>query len=230
MQTRSDIREGMIVRASDGEKLGKVYALQADSFLIEKGIFFPKEYVARFEDVVDIRDGDIYLNRTKADLQEMGTARGERWGYADENLGTAETRVGISEEVRVPLVEEELTAEKRMKETGRVRVTKEVVTEEKHITVPVTREEVRVERVPASGAARVDDATFQKQSVTIPVREEEVEITKRPVVREEVRVSKTAHQEQRTASATVRRETADVDEDKNLRRDRLVDDDDLKKT
>lgn len=112
----------------------------------------------------------------------------------------------------MPLVEEELSVEKHAREAGPVRVRKDVVTEEKQVTVPVTREEVHVERVPSTGEAGAGTSAFREQEVTMPVREEEIEIHKRPVVKEEVRVSKQARQEEKSASATLRKEVADVDE------------------
>ena len=47
------------------------------------------------------------------------------------------------------------------------------------VSVPVTREEVRGERVPVDrGEARGDEARLDEGTVSIPVREEEVEIRK----------------------------------------------------
>jgi uncharacterized protein (TIGR02271 family) len=131
----------------------------------------------------------------------------------------------------MPLAEEELSAERKTREAGRVTLKKDVVTEEKTIKVPVTREEVRVERTPVSaGEARTGEGTFEKSAVTIPVHEEEIEVTKRPVVKEEVRVTKTPYTEQRTASETVRKEVADVEEEGDIRRAPNLESPDLKKT
>lgn len=47
----------------------------------------------------------------------------------------------------VPLREEELQVRRgEMRETGRIRVLKTVHTEDKHFTVPLRREDVRIER------------------------------------------------------------------------------------
>jgi len=78
--------------------------------------------------------------------------------------------------------------------------------------VPVTREEVHVERVPASAAAP-SDARFSGDAVRVPVTEEEVKVTKRPVVKEEVRLSKVAHTDHRDVDETVRREKAKIERD-----------------
>ena len=117
-----------------------------------------------------------------------------------------------SEEVRVPVAEEELGAERRQREAGAVKVHKEVTTEHRQIGVPVTREEVHVERVPVQGGeARGGEARFEKGDVRVPVREEEVEIRKRPVVKEEVRLRKDRVTEQRAAEADLRKERVDVE-------------------
>ena len=205
-RTRQDVKEGLVVRTADGEKLGRIVRCEADSFVIEKGIFFPTDFVARYDDVADVRDGEVQLGRRAADLSDSGS-RSSRGA-------TASIPHGATEQVSVPVAEEELSAEKKTKEAGRVHLRKEVHTEQRQISVPVTREEVHVERVPAGNReAGPGDATFQQSDVTIPVREEEVEIRKRPVVREEVRVSKTSREEQRVASAEVRKESAELEEE-----------------
>jgi uncharacterized protein (TIGR02271 family) len=200
---RRDIEQGLLVRTAEGEKLGRVVRCEQDTFIIEKGIFFPTDYVARYDDVADVRDREVYLKRGAADLRGSGST----------------TRAGTKEQVSVPVMEEELSAQKRTKEAGQVRVRKEVVTERKDISVPVTREQVHVERVPTGGREpRPGEATFQRGEVTIPIREEEVEVRKRPVVREEVRVSKTGRQEERVASGEVRKEKAEIEEEGDVRR------------
>jgi len=81
------------------------------------------------------------------------------------------------------------------------------------VTVPVTREEVRVERVPAGRDASAGESDFASQDVAVPVMEEEVTVSKRPVVREEVRISKQSRQEQRPVRAQVRREEVEIEDD-----------------
>ncbi len=53
--------------------------------------------------------------------------------------------------------EEELVVDKRKRETGRARLRKYVVTDDVEVTVPVSREEIRVDRAPVSDAD-ADDA------------------------------------------------------------------------
>jgi len=70
MMDRSRIREGMAVYSSDGEKLGKVLTCDEHTFVIEKGFFFPKDYVARYDYVADVRGDEIQLSLTKDGFRE----------------------------------------------------------------------------------------------------------------------------------------------------------------
>lgn len=110
------------------------------------------------------------------------------------------------------LHEEELRATKTPVRKGEVKVRKEVVTEKKTLTVPVTREEVVIERRPA-GSRRVSSSAIKAgEEIRIPVKAEQVRVTKEPVVTEEVRVGKRQVQESRTVSGTVRKERARVEQ------------------
>jgi uncharacterized protein (TIGR02271 family) len=207
---RWGVREGMAVFSSDGEKLGKVAAADASTFTIEKGFFFPKDYVARYDEIAGVTGDEIRLTLTKDAFIEMRESGA--YGYGITRGSTDTTRTS-GEDIRVPVAEEELDVVKRDREAGEVRLRKDVVTETKHVDVPVTREEVRVERVPVSGerAAAAGEKAFEKDSVSMPIHEEEVEIHKRPVVKEEVRLRKDRITEQRAAEADVRKERVDVE-------------------
>ncbi|MCI0573418.1 MAG: hypothetical protein L0Y66_21955 [Myxococcaceae bacterium] len=61
MYDRMSIQEGMNVRSADGHKLGKVFAIGEKEFQVEKGLFFPKDYLASYSDIADIRGHDIIL-------------------------------------------------------------------------------------------------------------------------------------------------------------------------
>lgn len=211
MFDRSQLKEGMHVKSADGHSLGKIVRLDADSFIIEKGLFFPKEYVARYDRVGNVKDGEVFLMARGEEL------KGER--TTEEKKEYAGTRpAGHTEETRIPLTEEELVVQKKVREAGEVHVEKHVVTEQKQVTVPVTREEVHVERVAATPGAqeRAGEGAFEESVTTIPVREEEVEVTKRPVVKEELRVSKEVRPEERRYAEEVRKENAEIKEKGDL--------------
>ena len=110
----------------------------------------------------------------------------------------------------VQLRQEELRARKDVVEAGAVGVRKDVVAEQKTMDVPVTREEVVVERH-AVERRPSDRPIGEGETIEVPVREERVEVEKRPVVYEEVSVGKREVQETERVSGTVRREEARVE-------------------
>jgi uncharacterized protein (TIGR02271 family) len=226
------IREGLPVYSRDGESLGKVVGLSDDFIEIEKGLFFPKNFTVRYDDINDIRDDSVYLSLAANELSEWRSDAYVGWEQADRiNTGSlaAEPRTEFrdrysdwsSEEVKVPVVEEQLEAKKTSESAGSLRLRKIVHTELKHFTVPVMREEVRVERVPVAdreaGSAPTADS-FSEKTIDIPVMEEKVTVTKRPVVKEEVRVTKERVTVDRDVSGEIRKEEVRVEGEEELKR------------
>jgi uncharacterized protein (TIGR02271 family) len=111
---------------------------------------------------------------------------------------------------RMQVREEVLQAHKQPVETGEVRVRKEVHTEHKSIDVPVQHEEVYIERRPAHGTAPAGEIRAGEE-IRIPVREEQVEVTKHPVVKEEVEVGKRVVQDHERVAGDVRKEEVRVE-------------------
>ncbi len=111
----------------------------------------------------------------------------------------------------MPLAEERLDVSKHDRDAGEVRLKKDVVTEHERVDVPVEKERVHVERVPADRGAAPGEGAFRETTASRPVHEEEVEIRKRPVVKEEVRLRKDKQIEQRAAEADVRKERASIE-------------------
>ena len=144
---------------------------------------------------------------------------------ADMTTGaTAETtRVETGDALRVPVREEELTAVKRQRELGGVRVEKDVVAEERVLEVPVTEERVRVERRVVDRPVEAGDATaFEEGVIEVPIRGEEVELQKQARVVEEVEIGKEAVQRTEEVAGTVRREEVRVGEVQNAAETRTV--------
>jgi uncharacterized protein (TIGR02271 family) len=112
---------------------------------------------------------------------------------------------------RLQLREEQLDVEKERVQAGEVRLRKEVVTEQRNVEVPVTREEVVIERHAAAGNEPAEGAIGEGEEVRIPLMEEEVRVDKTPVVREEVSVRKRQVQDTEQVSETVRREEARIE-------------------
>jgi len=126
----------------------------------------------------------------------------------DVNRGGTHRRAEEGE--RLQLREEELVAQKRMVEAGEVEIRKDVVSEQRTVEVPVTREEVVIERHPVERRVVDGGINATNEVIEVPVREEEVSFEKRVVVTEEVEIGKRAVQETRTASDTIRKEVLDV--------------------
>lgn len=206
LSTHPDVRTGMDAYTVDGEKLGEVRRLDEDSITIEKGWFFPKDFTVRYDDVVDTREDHVIVRESRGDLDAWRDDRYAGWSEYDQ--------ANAAEETRMPLHEEELEAERRQRQ-GEVRLHKTVHTETRHMEVPVTREEVVVERVPVEEPGRdVGDRAFGEEEARIPIVEEEVEVRKRPVVKEEVRARKERHTEKRDVSGKVRKEDVRVERDR----------------
>lgn len=124
----------------------------------------------------------------------------------------ATNRARAEGEQTLHLHEEQLRATKERAQAGEVRVGKEVVEEEKTVDVPVTREEVYVERRP--GDQQPDAHAFDEhtgQTIRVPVSEETVEVEKVPVETEEIAVGKRIVQDTERVTDTVRREEARIE-------------------
>ena len=111
--------------------------------------------------------------------------------------------------------EEELSVGTTERESGRVRLRKYVVNDEVTKTVPVRREEVRVEREPitdANAGDALDGPAISEEEHEIVLHDEEVVAEKRVVPKERVRLDKDVEVDERTVSEDVRREEIEVDD------------------
>ncbi|GAB2980582.1 PRC and DUF2382 domain-containing protein [Amycolatopsis acidiphila] len=138
-------------------------------------------------------------NRTAGSRGRMEGARGR--GEAGEAMTRSE---------------EQLKVGKEQVETGRVRLRKYTVTEEQQIRVPVTHEEVRVEREPITdgerGNARIGD---EEQEMTLHAERARVE--KEAVPMEKVRLRKEDVTEEQSLSGEVRKEQIEVEDGRDKR-------------
>jgi uncharacterized protein (TIGR02271 family) len=120
--------------------------------------------------------------------------------------------------------EERLVAGTRTEEAGEARLRKYVVTEQQEVSVPVSREEVRLEREP------ITDANIGKAMDGPDISEEEHEVTlraERPVVDteavpvERVRLGKETVTDTERVAGEVRKEQIEFDDETSSRRDRI---------
>jgi uncharacterized protein (TIGR02271 family) len=239
---KSTITDGMSVYGSDGDKVGTIVSVGPSYVVVEKGFFFPTDYYIPFSAIASQSENGIYLNVSKdaalnqgwdvpptaattyAENAGVGTAEnltatpaadvtGAGWTGAAVNqpLG-ADTVLEEGETVVVPVFEEELTATKTPYERGEVRVAKDVVTEERVLDVPVTEEEVHVQRRAVDRPVEAPERAFEERVIEVPLRGEDVELQKRVRVAEEVEISKQPVERTERVTGTVRREEVHVDE------------------
>ena len=128
--------------------------------------------------------------------------------YATDT-GAAQT-TGTEDAQRLKLREEQLQVQKQPVETGEARLRKDVVEEQKSMDVPVTHEEVYIERRPGSGQPS-DTPVGESETYRVPVREEQVTTSKQAVETGEVAIGKKQYQETKPVSDTVRREEAHIE-------------------
>jgi len=227
MDTRQ-ISVGDEVFGSDGGKVGEVAIVYPAYIVVEKGFFFPTDYSIPYSAIASSGGRQVYLNVTKDEALNSG------WDVAPADLETATTTATVAadddylastsmrsgeavatgaEELRIPVIEEELTATVRPVEAGAVRIEKDVVTEDRVLEVPVTEERLRIERrIVDRAATDADAALFEETLVEVPLRTEAVDIHKEARVKEEIVISKEAVQHTERVADTVRREEVRVDE------------------
>jgi len=135
-------------------------------------------------------------------------AAGQR-GRQATGRQTADRR-GAADAAEVTLAEEKLDVGTRRVESGRVRLVKHTVTEQRNITVPVTHEEVRVVREPAQGEP---GRAFADEQAEVTLHREEPVVQKRTEATERVRLEKDAVTEQKDIKGEVRKERVEVERD-----------------
>jgi uncharacterized protein (TIGR02271 family) len=160
------------------------------------------------------------------DYQAADTDTGRDGVYDDEQDTTVgRDTSGPTTDDAMTRSEEELRVGTQTRERGRARLRKYVVTETQQVTVPVQREEVRVEREPITDA-NLDAATsgpaISEEEHEVTLREEEVVVDKRAVPKERVRLDTETVTEERQVAEEVRKEQIEVDGDQPTYRDDRV--------
>lgn len=224
----SEIRKGMTVYDVDGEKVGTVdevgrSAVRLSSGFLGLGGGRDLPLTAFASQTTD----ELRLSMRKDQLDERGSAYasedperhpasrpGEReqhlLGQHQQDRASAGGARREEDGATVQLREEELLTRKEMREAGSVNVQKKVVSEQRTMEVPVSREEVVVERHPVERRP-ADRPIGEGEMLKVPISEETVTPEKRTVVGEEVTVGKRAVQEMRRVQDSVRKEVVDID-------------------
>jgi uncharacterized protein (TIGR02271 family) len=148
------------------------------------------------EALVQQQDGSYYLPLTLAELEPHH--RGLRSEAGKTTI--------------IPVIEEELDVQKRVVETGKVRVTKVVHERESVIDEPLFRDEVEVERVlidqVVDGPVSV---RYEDDTMIVPIMEEVLVVEKRLVLKEELHIHKRRVETHQPQQVTLRREEMRVE-------------------
>ncbi len=213
-----EISEGATVVAADGDRIGRVVAVEAGHLVVEEGRLFPTDHIVPNRAVANVADGTVHLRVTKEVVRERA------W---DTALPPVETTAVAAPEVealgavpvtedeegvlRISVHEEELVATTEEHQIGEVLLNKSVVVEDRVLEVPVVEERIRITRHPVQSEAVLDENVFTEGSIAIPIRGEEVGLVKQTRVAEEVEIAKEAVQITEQVAGTIRREEVHVD-------------------
>jgi len=116
--------------------------------------------------------------------------------------------------------EEQLNVGKQRVEAGRARLRKYIVTEQQTTTVPVSHEEVRIEREPITDANRgdaLDGPDISEEEHEVILHAEQPVVSKETVPVERVRMGTETVSEQQQVTGEVRKEQIEVEDDVNTR-------------
>lgn len=181
----------------NGEDFGEVQDVSNGFVLVQRGIINKEKFIIP-QNLVESYDGDIVRFGISED--EMLKKYGEESKAITETTTTEATSSmetetahdAVQDEMTVHLTEEKLDVSKDVYE-DQATITKKPVTETKTLEVPVTHEEVSIERrAPSGGKGQVtaEGPVTSTEEINTPLKKDEVEVSKTPYVKEEVAIKK----------------------------------------
>jgi uncharacterized protein (TIGR02271 family) len=195
-------------RGNGDEDLGEVQEVGENYVLVQRGMINKdKFYIPK--DQVESYDGSVLRFKISEEDAKSRFLRDSPPSSTTANEGLNAARKAEETTTTVPITEERLDASKR-ESISEATITKEPVTETKTVDVPLTHEEISVERRPASGSTKAERPVQSKTETKVPLKQEEVQVTKQPYVKEEVSVKKKPVTEKRTVSGKVTSEKVKV--------------------
>jgi uncharacterized protein (TIGR02271 family) len=155
-----------------------------------------------------MRDGGYDFNSSQGQASTYAVNTAATTAASTQNAATVPTG---QEAQNIELRAEQLQPQTRWQQAGEVELRKNVVAEQQTVDVPVTHEEVYIQRQPGSGQVSDTPITDEGETIRVPVGEEQVDINKQTVVTGEVAVGKRQVQQTQQYTDTVRREELDVE-------------------
>jgi uncharacterized protein (TIGR02271 family) len=188
---QNDVREGMHVTGSNGKRLGKVIRAKPESFVVEKGMFFPKDYELRYERINTVGVDDITYELSDFDLRVGGGGEATRSALAATAAARASTAAaarGRATEVPAPAATA-TAAPATTATTARAAAAETAggLPERHELHVPLMEEEIGVEKVAReTGHLRIRKTIkTEERHFTVPVTREDVVIERITATSEE---------------------------------------------
>lgn len=195
-------------RGNNDEDFGEVQDIQGNYVLVQKGIINKEKFYIP-KDQAESYDGDVLRFRiSQEDLNQYQHEPPSIWD-SDSTQKTTTYERETDEEETIPLTEERLDVSKTSQE-NQATITKKPVKETKTVEVPLTREEVSIERRPASGQTEAQSPIQSEKDIKIPLKREEAKVSKKPYVKEEAVIKKKAFTDTKEITEDVTSEELDT--------------------
>ena len=136
--------------------------------------------------------------------------------YSEAGADTGHDTSGPTTDDAMTRSEEELRVGTRSREAGRVRLRKWVETEQVSETVPVRREEIRIEREPITDGnvdRAMDGPAISEEEHEVTLFEDEVVAATEAVPKERIRLEKDVRIDEETVAQDLRKERIAVEDD-----------------
>ncbi len=188
------------------QEVGNIYVLTQKGLVNKEKFYLPKYLVEGY-------DGEVIRFKVSEEEAKNSFAR-DSAPTEKEYSKFKKSDVAEDIETRIPVMGERLNVSKTQS-TQEAKIIKEPMTEKKTVEVPVTHEEVSIERRPGtdSSTASGEGPVTSRTEVNIPLKQEEVQVSKEPYVKEEVSVTKKPVTEKKTVTDEVRSERVNVSGD-----------------
>jgi len=185
------------------------------------GLSVPEEQSRYFGHRLGSSEGAIVTvtaNERAAEARQILEEQGGDIGSGAANYDYSSEQRTAEQPQQIELLGEVLRVHRERINRGEVRIRKEIVTEQQTVQVPVTREELVIERRPVSGQETPARGEIgAEDEIRIPLTEERASLDKQTVVREQVNVGKRAVENVENLEGTVRREELDVKDETKTR-------------
>ncbi len=205
-------------RGINDEDLGEVEEVQGNYILVQKGMINREKFYIP-KDQAESYDGAVL--RFRFSEQDLSQFQREPPTIYDENSMQEQetsqaTKTETDQEENIPLTEERLDVSQRIEE-NQATITKKPSEETKTVEVPLTQEEVGIERPTSSDDGRGSNETEAQspliqslQEIKIPLKREEAKVTKKPYVKEVAAVKKKAKTKKKKVTKDVTSEDLDT--------------------